>query len=263
MHFTDYAFHLLEIVPFLAGCLLWKKDWPLQFRQLAIMMGLTVFVEIVAHVLAIRHHNSMWLYNLFMPVECGSFLYVFFRGAVRPAIRIFNRCLLAAIIPVLVISFLAQPHLLLHNKFRYIIFLFLELLAACSFFIDLLSGGESVYLLRQPLFWLAGGIVPFCCVHIVLFSLLNYFIPMPQIYYFSWTLVANTFLYSGVTACFICLRRTRGTVLRVVSPITPPGPVPPVPPNKSGAPTPPDIPTASSGPVTPTRIFPSDHGNLN
>lgn len=260
MHFTDYAFHLLEITAFLTGCLLWKKDWPLQFRQLVVMMGLTVLVEIVAHFLVIRYHNSVWLYNLFMPVECASFLYVFFRGAVHPAIRIVNRCLLAAIIPVLVISFLAQPHLLLHNKFRYIIFLFLELLAACSFFIDLLSGGESVYLLRQPLFWLAGGIVPFCCVHIVLFSLLNYFIPMPQIYYVSWTLVANAFLYSGVTACFICLRRTRPGALRVVAsfgPITPVGPVGAIPPNK------PDTPTTSGGPVTPARIFPSDYDHLN
>jgi len=157
--------HLLffiEVVCFLAGCLFWRKQWPLQYKMLVLLMGLTVLVELAGRILGIRYHQNVWLYNLFLPLESASYICFFYLESAHPAMKWLYRCLLAAIVPALVITWLKQPHFFIFNQYGYIAGLFLLLVAAA----------------------------------------LIYLAEIPHLYLEIVNTIANIFLYGGVTGCF-------------------------------------------------------------
>ena len=194
---------LLETGCFLAGCLLWRKAWPLQYKMLVVLMGLTVLVERSAYVLGQSYHQNVWLLNLFVPLESASYIFVFYRESASPAFRWFCRCLLAVLFPAVLVTYLLHPHLFLFNLYGYIVGLFLLLLAAAAYFVEYMLGETDNNLTGHPLFWLAAGTIPFCCIHILLFSLLTYLVTMRVAYFYNANLLANLFLYGGLTGSFV------------------------------------------------------------
>lgn len=94
--------------------------------------------------------------------------------------------------------------------------LFTNLVAACSYLIDLLLNKADIPLIRYPFFWMASGELIFCCVYAMIPPLLHYYMKISYAYFMVYSLVANTFMYGGFIACFLCFRRTRSLVnLRV------------------------------------------------
>lgn len=202
-----YTLFFIELICFLAGCLLWRKNWLPQYKMLVLLMGLTVLVDRVAYILNIRYHLNVWLFNFFSPLEACAYICFFYLESVHPAMRRLYRCLLAAMVPALLITWLIQPHLFIFNQYGYIAGLFLLLLAAASFFIEDMLSRTDGNLTLHPAFWLAAGAIPFCCIHILLFALLFYVVKIPLRYFACVNTIANLFLYVGVTGCFFTINR--------------------------------------------------------
>lgn len=214
--FAIYYFSLL-LSCLLTGCLLLRKNWPLEYTLLVILSGLTLLVEAAALQYAVRHIDGSWVQDLFTPVECVVILYVLHRGSVRPAIKRLNVVLLA-ILPVgIVVIYGLHPTLFWIGEFASLFYVFLELIAACSFLIDLVLNKSDTPLGRQPLFWMAAGMVFYCSIKSLELTVMSFITKIPWQYSLSYSMVSNTFMYTGFIACFICLHRAGRRGSSVVS----------------------------------------------
>src|SRR5882757_855858 len=123
---------------FLAGCLFVRKNWLLEYKLLVILSGLTLLVESTAMLLVAHRIYHFWLYNLFAPVECGFILYILYRGSIHPAIKRLNAVLLISLPIAIGVAYYLHPVFFRLNEPAGLFYLFAELIAACSFLIDIL-----------------------------------------------------------------------------------------------------------------------------
>jgi glucan phosphoethanolaminetransferase (alkaline phosphatase superfamily) len=95
MRIPFYVYDIILISCFLTGCKLVRKNWSLEYKLLVVLSGITVLIEISEQewYYVLQHHND-WIYNLFLPLECGCLLYVFYRASLHPVIKRLNAVLL-------------------------------------------------------------------------------------------------------------------------------------------------------------------------
>ncbi|HWK02016.1 MAG TPA: hypothetical protein VNS58_00195 [Puia sp.] len=202
-------FAALYLSCFLTGCLLVRKSRPLEYKLLVVLSGLTLVVETVVTQYDLRRIDGRWMYIFFAPVECGFIIYILYRASVHPNIKRLNAILLGLLPISIGIAYWLHPAFSGFNDIADFFYDFLELIAACSFLTDVLLNKSDTPVGRQPLFWMASGILFYCCMFTLLGVLLNYMPRMPRRYLAPYSLVANTFMYTGFIACFICLHRAR------------------------------------------------------
>ena len=85
--------------------------------------------------------------------------------------------------------------------------LFVQLIGTCVALADVLLSTSDKPLSDRPAFWLAAGMLFYCCIfitgHIMAVFLGQYVGP----YYSFFVIVANILMYGGFIACFATLRR--------------------------------------------------------
>lgn len=212
----NYAFYLSElyyeallITCFFTGCLFLRKSFPLEYKLLVVLSGLTLLVESAVMYFLIFKTAKPWIYDFFGPVECGFIVYILYRVSLSRVIKRLNIFLLV-LLPVGVgICHMLPPLLPWVNEPAIFYCLFTNLVAACSYLIDLLLNKADIPLIRYPFFWMASGELIFCCVYAMIPPLLNYYMKISYTYFMVYSLVANTFMYGGFIACFYCFRRAR------------------------------------------------------
>lgn len=197
----------LYLVCFLIGSLLVRKNWPLEYKLLVVLAGLTSLIETIVFLNTARRIDIRGVYNFFAPVECAFILYILYRASVYPAIKRLNALLLACLPIGIGIAYYTHPGFYRFNESAGLFYDFLELIAACSFLIDVLLNKSDTPLGRQPLFWVAAGILFYGSIFTLLDALRNYITKAPIQYLTLFSALANLFMYSGFIACFICLRR--------------------------------------------------------
>jgi hypothetical protein len=196
---------------FLTGCMFIRKNWLLQYKLLVILSGLTVLIEMAEQITSHLHFHSKWIYNFFLPLECAFFLYIFYRASVHAAVKRLNATLLMLLPVGAGILYFFFPYFSESNKQVALFYLFSELICACSYVIDLLLIQANTPFARQPLFWVAFGLLIFSGLYVLMITIL-YSISIIQIfstYAYVNSLVSNFFLYSGFIICFIRLHKAK------------------------------------------------------
>ena len=193
---------------FLTGCLLVRKSWPLEYKLLIVLSGLTILVEMTIYINRVHGIDSRGIYNFFAPAECGFIIYILYRASAHPAIKRLNAVLLGFLPISIGIAYYMHPVFTRFNDSAGLFYDFLELIAACSFLIDFLLNQSVISLGRQPFFWTASGLLFACSLFTLQDVLMNYIPTIPNQYLTIYSTIANSFMYAGFIACFICLRST-------------------------------------------------------
>jgi hypothetical protein len=176
---------------------------------LVVLAGLTLLVETMVILnIFVRRVHGRWIYNFFAPVECGFIIYILYRASVYPAIKRLNAILLGCLPISIGIVYWMHPVLHRFNDAAGLVYDFLELVVACSFLIDVLLNKLDTPPGRQPLFWMASGLLFACSLFTLQDVLMNYIPTIQNQYLTIYNAIANSFMYAGFIACFICLRRT-------------------------------------------------------
>jgi len=206
-------FTVLLLSCLLTGWLLVRKSWPLEYKLLVVLCSLTFLVEMSADLLVIHRIYHFWLYNLFAPVECGFILYIFYRGSTDPAVKRLNVLLLACLPPGIAVTYFLHPVFFRLNEPAALLYLFWELIGACAVVIGILLNKSDSPLGHQPLFWMACGILFYCCIFTLIHAVMNVMPKIQNQYFTLYSFFANTFMYSGFIASFCSLRRVNRAIL--------------------------------------------------
>ncbi len=204
--------HYAELIAFIVGCVVLKKYWLREYKILVLLAGITFLVEISGHVMWIKfHQNNNWLYNIFLPFQCFCFLFLFYKAAIYKSIKHINYALLIFLFAGTAISYCFHRNFIFLNSYASTLYLVLMLIASGCFYIDAILNELEIKLVKQPPFWVATGMLFFTVIYILIFALWNELIKVPyyKLILFYSTIVANTFLYGGLIACFLCLRKTK------------------------------------------------------
>jgi len=204
--------HYAELIAFLAGCLLLNSKWPAHFKWLVALVGLTFVVEIAGHILWTRYRMyNNWLYNLYLPIQCLAFLLFFIKSSTHQVIIKVQKSLLWLMLAGTIITWILHRNFWLLNSHGSTVYLFLMLVASCLFFVDAVVNNVEVRLVKQAPFWVAAGLLFFTVVFILFFALwlVNFTVPYYNTVFSYSVIAANTFLYGGLIASFICLHLTK------------------------------------------------------
>ena len=199
----------VELAAFVLGCLLVRRNWPVHYRFLVAFKCLAFGVSILGSFYSIWYHRSNhWLYNLFIPVEGISYLYVFYKAAIHRTVRRIDGWLLLLVMPLIVLSYILSHSFFFLNTYAGMSCSFLPLLAACGTFIDLLADKRELRLFRQPMFWMAAGVLLYSISNIIFYIIWEYVKKMNYYNFFSIVYFLGTALLNlGMIGCFICIYR--------------------------------------------------------
>ena len=208
MNLLQYCIYdILLVSCFLTGCIVIRKNWPLENKLLLALTGLTILIEMIEQIcfFFLKMTFVEWLYNCFTPVECASLVYIFYRSSEYPAIKRLNAVLLLLLPVGAGFLYYLHPLFITINDHVVVFYLFVELISACSIIIDLLLGQSQSPLTRQPLFWLASGMLFFSGLYIVMVSII-FKLKMTNILFIYEILnqiIANSCMYAGFLIYFV------------------------------------------------------------
>ena len=193
---------------FAIGCIFVRREWPPAYKYLVVLSVVTYFIETLSLLWSsAAHRSNHWIYNLYLPLNCLGFLYFFYRASIHSGIRRINGWLLAAVPPGIVIAFTLRPGLSFLNTYAAIFYCFLLLLSCIGACVDLMLDKRYIRLGREPLFWLACGLLLDMAGSIVEYAFFSFGEKMILFTLFTvLTFSTNICLYLGTAGCFICLR---------------------------------------------------------
>lgn len=200
--------YILEISAFILGLAAVKRSSPLSYHVLVWLALATALVMTSSIVIIHYYHRNHWLYNLWYPVECSCLLFAFYRATAHAVIRRINRVLLWLLPAGMIITFGVHPDLFTFNAYGAICYLFLELISAFAFLADGLLRSEDHRVFREPLSWMAAGLIMHCFISILAFGMWIFMLKWPPKYYGVVMVLANTFYFAGMQLTFILLRKT-------------------------------------------------------
>lgn len=149
----------LDLVSLIIGCLVFRRSWPFTYKCLFFLNAVRVFVSFFAHFWSQHTHSSNhWIFNLFLPLQCVGFLFVFYSASGHMLVRRISKWLLAAFPVVTAMCWLRGAPLETINLWAIVSFDFLILVSVCLAFVDLLLRTGDIHFIRQPMFWLASGL---------------------------------------------------------------------------------------------------------
>jgi hypothetical protein len=151
-------FHYFEWAAFLASLGFYKNIHCKPLKWLPIFLLIVVIVETVGRYMHyVIGKSNAWLYNLYTPIEIFFYTYLFYEYLQHKVFKLITKYLLILLpIIALVNLFFVQGFYELNSNFIKIssiagIFL-------CGlYFIDIFISPETIYPLREPLFWIATG----------------------------------------------------------------------------------------------------------
>jgi hypothetical protein len=213
IYFGYYGTLLLACA--LTGCLLVRKNWPFWSWLLVVLSCMTFLAEAIAFVFAsFTRINHLGWYNAWIFLETMALLYILSREAVLPSMKRLHRGLLIALPLGTLFCYIGYPAFDRNNEYAMLLYLFLELAAVCAVLADTLRDESDKPVSGKPIFWLAIGMLFYCSLFIVAFSVGKFLDKLNYPYFIPFSYAANTFMYGGYIACFIALSRQGSKVLQ-------------------------------------------------
>jgi hypothetical protein len=219
MTLLEYILYLvyylaLLLTCFLIGCFSVRKRWTLEYKLLFMLSGLTLLVETPVNLLQLKRIDIRWLYNFFVPIECFTILYLFYRASIHLANKRLNAILLVLVPIAFGLICFRHPPTAPMDEYDSLFYCFAELISAGMFLVDVFLVRSDISLTGRPPFWISLGMLFFCSIFLVIevmimhatrISMKYFYMLWP--YFVVYSGVANTFMYGGFIGCFICLRR--------------------------------------------------------
>lgn len=204
--------HYIELLSFLTGIFLLRKSWPIHYKVLVVLAGFTFGIEMVGQWLWNQYkYNNNWIYNLFIPLRYILILFFLSRVIVVASLQRIAQYFIVVLVLAVPTSYIWHHSFFILNNYVSTLCYIFSLAVVGLYFMDSIINDVRVHLYKQPAFWFAAGLFFFCSIFIVRHLFWNYINLIPDSRYFlGYTNnIANTFLYGGLTICFICLEKTR------------------------------------------------------
>lgn len=216
MHYHHYA----ELIAFCVGVLLLRKNWPMPYKLMVALAGVSFVVELGAQILWDRYrYNNNWIYNLFIPIQHLVFFLFIRYSVVTPFFKKAVFLLIYGALLGTLVSYYWHRNFFMLNNIAHTLLFFGQLVAVCCYYLDVVSNNVKLGILHQPPFWLVTGLFFFCVVFVVRFSLWGYIKSLPdyRMVLKYTTVFSNTLLYGGFIFSFICLQKTKNSYLSISS----------------------------------------------
>lgn len=188
------------------------KDQPLYLRLFPPNLAFVLITEYVAIQLAYKGQSNITLYNVLSAVETIFYLWVLSQIIMKPSIR---KCLRLTVVlfPLVVVlnKYLIQKGSQYHTL-TVALGSLLIVIAAIYYFYELFQSDKSVYLTREPSFWIVSGLLFFYSCSFPLFTLINVFYSPSNKTIFNLmylSSVLNILLYSSFMVAFLCRIKIR------------------------------------------------------
>jgi hypothetical protein len=203
---TIYLFLLLGAT-YAFGMLAVRRQAPLPHRILAWLPGITIPVETLAILVGHFYRNNHWVYNSWLPLECGSLLLVFYKSAGHPATRRLLKWLLLLLPIGIAGCYLVSASFQFINVYALLFFLFCELLGGFVFLTDCLLSSDDASIFKHPLSWTAVGVILYACVFILTHAtwIFTIAVTISHAWYSALILLGNTLLYGFMMRTFFAL----------------------------------------------------------
>lgn len=199
----------LQIISFAVALILMQRSWPVAYKVLIAITGISVIVELTGWYIGTKlHQNNNWIYNIYVPVLGILQTIIFMQIVETKAIRNSMKLLMAVFLLSVAVSYFFFPHFFKLNSYALTIYLICSVISVALYFIDSMINLIDIPLVKQPGFWLGIGILIMSVLNIARFSfwnmiartadyskILNYIVD-----------ISNLSLYGAYIATFICLR---------------------------------------------------------
>lgn len=197
------------------GLILVRGNWPKQYKLLVLLLVTTFAVEYTGYLLWVNWRiNNNFLYNIFLPLQCAFFLYVFYVESLSAGSARVNLVLLGMVPAGLLVTYFIHGSFIYLNSYAANLFLILMLVAAGLYFVYAIMYSK-VKLTTHPPFWIASGLLFFTVSYILVFSFWNIIktIPYYKVILTYTNIIANLLLYGGIIASLLCLRKARNSYM--------------------------------------------------
>jgi hypothetical protein len=152
-----------------------KKLYNSKFILLVPLLLLTLFVEVFAVFIYKFTKSSHWIHNFFIGVEIVIFFYFFYFFV--KSIKMKRRSILFVCLFVLFfgINILFFQKMLMFNYYSLLFGSILLVINACFFIMELMKI-NILNIFKNPMFWLASGVLFFFSITTIFFSLFDYLV---------------------------------------------------------------------------------------
>ncbi len=151
-----------EIGAFLVSLLCYRtiKDSPLGWF-IPFLFGLVCLELVTNHMAFVLKMHTVQVYNFSMPIEYSFYAYLFYKFLQGTMIKKVALGLLIFTILFSAINLAFVQGFRLFNTVNQMLGCSVVLFLSCSFFVDLFRREEEISLLREPMFWIATGVLFF------------------------------------------------------------------------------------------------------
>jgi hypothetical protein len=186
-----------------------RPAWPRSYKWLVVLCWVTGVVETASLGALLMRVQFSVVHNIWGYVETGTIVFIQLRELTHAVTRRLQWIILVVLTVGTGIYFIRGPLLSGMNLSFLLFTLFIQLIAACIVIIDILISTSDRPPFVQPAFWLAIGMLFFSAIFSVIYIMEKFIIGEVRVvpYFLAFSTVANTFMYGGIIACFITLRR--------------------------------------------------------
>ena len=184
-----------------------KKDWKPQFRIILVLTFISLLIELTGRYINFFYRESNhWLYNIYIPIQGFLGLLIFSKFTTILKVKSIIKRLMIFFIVSHFLSYYFHQEFFTLNNYAIILSLVCNCIAASLFYYDVMANDVQTQLLKQPGFWFATGVFFMSVIFICRFAFWNIIISYAGYKtIFPYIInAANTFLYGGFIATFIC-----------------------------------------------------------
>lgn len=214
MQIPAYLYFIL--LGFLASLFVFtQRSAPLYQRLFPFFLFTSILVECTAVYLHDRNVSNLPLYNSFMVLEFGFYLFVLKEIIRSERVKATMQWVVFSFLLIAIVNLLFFEGAKDFNSVNYSLGCLLIVLYCVSFFYELFTLPESVDLIREPSFWIISGLLFHYSTSFPLMGMLNFLSGLPPFLMeglYLWLTWTNILLYSLFTIAFLCRIRIRNSI---------------------------------------------------
>ena len=184
-----------------------SKNAPLYLRLFPVFLFLVLLCEYEGYLMAHRHQNNLYLYNIIIIVEFLFYMFFFYSAyRVSVAKKAVMVLMVIYLIGALINIFFIQGMKVFHT-YTFMIGCLLVIAGSIYYFLQMFRYPQTGSIIRDPAFWIASALLFYYACVLPVYGVLNYISSMTR--YFNHTLkfiinFMNILLYSLFTLAFLC-----------------------------------------------------------
>ncbi len=202
-----------EIIAFIVSVFSYAKIKDKPFKWFIFFLFVVIVVELLGRYISRElHHTNIWLYNIFLPIEYLFYVAIFYLSIVNTNYKKIAIISFTALLVFCVVNILFIQGFQVFNTNILIFGSCTLILLSCFSLIDIFQMDDNRSLLKQPLFWLATGILFFNLGELAYNLFFNFIIShqydKKALLFSSINSKLMYVLYTFISIAIICTKRT-------------------------------------------------------